>query len=270
MVPKYDRKLPEENTNAEMLLLIVEDNEDLRFFLADLFKAKYKVVTAVNGKEGLEVVNKNTPDIVISDVMMPIMDGFEMCQHLKGNLKTSHIPIILLTVHTSLEEKYCGLKNGADLYVSKPFNNSMLQIQVHNLLTTRKHVIQKIQNEHRLIPDDMLKNELDRSFVQKIREAVKEHASDGKFGVQELAKLLGMNRRSLHHKLHTLTGYTPSKYIRKIRVKKAKEILVETNEPISDVAFHAGFYNSSHLSKIWKEEYHLTPKEFRSKNAKHT
>lgn len=269
MTPKNDRKWQEESTHKEMLLLLVEDNEELRIFLADLFKEKYSVATAANGKDGLEVVHKNAPDLIISDVVMPIMDGLEMCQCLKNNVATRHIPIILLTAHASLEEQYSGLKNGADLYVSKPFNTSLLQIQVHNLLTTRKHIIQKIQNEHCLIPDDILKNKLDRSFVQKIREAVKEHVSDGNFGVKELAKLLGMNRRSLHHKLRTLTGYTPSKYIRKIRIKTAKAILVETDEPIADVAFRAGFYNSSHLSKVWKEEYHLTPKEFRSKSAKH-
>jgi ligand-binding sensor domain-containing protein/DNA-binding response OmpR family regulator/nitrogen-specific signal transduction histidine kinase len=250
-------------------LLIVEDNKELRLNLKNDLKGIYKVKEAVNGEEGLKMVKKKFPDIVISDVMMPKMDGFEMCKKIKTELETCHIPVILLTARALEEDRIAGYDNGADGYLSKPFKTSVLVSRVKNLLDAKNRLRKKFSKLGLMLPsDEIVTNSLDQAFLDKITNVVIENISDMDFKLDNVTESIGLGSSQFYRKLQTITGQNPSSFIRTIRLKFASELLIKNEYSIKEISFMSGFNSTSYFGKTFKDLFEMTPKEFIEKNSK--
>ncbi|MES2776404.1 MAG: ATP-binding protein [Bacteroidota bacterium] len=243
------------------LLLIVEDNRDLRNFIKEIVHQYYQVVEAANGKEGLVKAISEVPDIIVSDVMMPEMDGFAMTQKLKKDERTSHIPVILLTAKASQDHKLEGLETGADDYLTKPFDAKELLLRLSNLINQRKLLRKKFAGEILLKPSEVAVTSADENFLTKVLAAIEKNMSEEDFGVEELAKAVAMSRSQLHRKLMALTGQAPSETLRNTRLLRAKELLQKKVATPSEVAYQVGFNSHTYFSKCFKEEFGISPGE---------
>ncbi len=241
------------------LILVIDDNESMRTYLKGILQAKYNVLEAQNGEEGLKMARKTVPQLVVSDVMMPVMDGLEFCRQMKDNISTSHIPIILLTAKSLEEQRIEGYKKGADSYITKPFTADTLIARIENLLTNR-HQLRKIftgslqENEEQ---EDM--NEKDQTFIIQLRRAIKKHIPDAEYSVEDLGEEMGLSRVQLYRKVKAMTGYSVVDLLRKARLAKAKQLLETTDKNISEVAYDVGFATPSYFAKRFKEEYGISP-----------
>ena len=201
------------------ILLVVEDNEDIRTFVKSAFEGEYRVFEAVDGSEGIEKALEMIPDIIISDIMMPKVDGKELCQTLKLDERTSHIPIILLTAKIEEQAQHEGLELGADDYVLKPFKSKLLQTRVKNMVHSRKRLRDRYSQEVILKPADISISRIDENFIEKVKAILDEHLTDSNFSTEEFSKLLSMSRMQLHRKLKALTGLTASEFVRSQRLE---------------------------------------------------
>lgn len=240
------------------LVLIVEDNLDVSHYISLSLKDQYRIVTAKNGKEGIEKAISLIPDIIISDVMMPIKDGFELCETVKQDERTSHIPVILLTGKSDIDSKIEGLKHGADVYLSKPFNKKELLIRIKNLMVFRAEIQRRYSesNLNQVIADLPT---IENSFLVKIRMIILEHIESDDFNIQQLCQLMFMSRSQLHRKLIALTGESTSHLIRKIQLEKAEELLLSGEYNVSEVAYQVGFKTQAHFSRIFAEKFGYPP-----------
>jgi signal transduction histidine kinase/DNA-binding response OmpR family regulator len=243
------------------LVLIVEDNDDLRQFIYETIENDYKPIEAANGKEGYEKAVAEIPDLVISDVMMPVMDGFKMTEKLKKNILTSHIPVILLTAKAGQQHKVEGLETGADDYLTKPFDSKELVTRIHNLIRQRKLLRQKFAGEIKLKPSEIAVTSADEKFLNNVMQAIEKNMSEEDFGVEELAREVAMSRSQLHRKLIALTNQAPSEVLRNTRLLRAKELLQKKFAKPSEVAFKVGFNSHTYFSKCFKEEFGISPGE---------
>lgn len=265
----YDMELddlPVENSISEVALkpslLVVEDNDDLRHYIKSLFKEEYNIIEASNGQSGYFQALKNIPDLIISDVLMEGMDGYMLCKTLKENLTTSHIPIILLTALSMDEQKAKGFESGADAYIPKPFNEGILQIRVRKLLENRSMLKSHFQ-ENLTFGDEKEKiTPIDKSFMDKFRKIVEDNIMDAELNVDEIGRLLGLSRVQLYRKIKSLTNYAPSDLIRNIRLKAAKQLFIQSEKSISEVAYDTGFTSPSYFTKCFKEYFSESPTEF--------
>lgn len=252
-----DKELP--------VLLIVEDNEDMGSFLINSFNQNYNVIYKKDGLEGWESAIKEIPDLIISDVMMPNMDGFTLCQKLKTDERTSHIPVILLTAKAEDKDKYIGLETGADDYVTKPFNLNHLQKRVENLLHNRSILQTRYQQEIILKPTDVQITSYEENLINKIQDIIDANIRNSSFTIEDFAIEISMSRMQLHRKLKALTGLSASEFLRSQRLKLAIDLLQNNTIPISQVGYEVGFSNPSYFSKCFKETYDCTPTDFRNK-----
>lgn len=243
-------------------LLIVEDSDDLRLYLQKNFGPEYRVLNAGNGEEGLEIALREIPDVIISDVMMPRMDGFQLCERLKSDIKTSHIPVLLLTAKSDQPARLEGLSTGADDYIAKPFDLTELSIRVKNLVENRKKVQQRFGSHLELKPSEIAAESTDERFVKKVLETIEQHMHDQQFGVEMLAKECAMSSVQLYRKLKALTNYKPVDLIRHIRLQRAADLLKQHAGNVAEVAYKVGFNNLSYFAKIFREKYGVTPSEF--------
>jgi ligand-binding sensor domain-containing protein/signal transduction histidine kinase/DNA-binding response OmpR family regulator len=243
-------------------IVIAEDNYELRTFLINNLKNRYTVFEAPNGKVALELVTQHNPDIIISDVMMPKMSGIELCKVVKTDLKTSHIPIILLTVLNSVNNQLEGYEIGADDYITKPFNLNLLQARIVNLIEIRKKLIKKFINEIKPDPKNYSQTTLDEKFIQKVMDVVNRNLSNVEFTAEDFADQIGMSRSNLHIKLKALTNQSATEFIRLIRLKKAAELLTINQYNISEVSYMVGFNSISYFNRCFKQQFNLTPTEF--------
>ena len=243
------------------LLLIVEDNNDLRNFICETVQHLYQVIQAVNGKEGFEKAVIEIPDVIVSDVMMPVMDGFTMAEKLKRDERTSHIPVILLTAKAGQQHKLEGLQTGADDYLLKPFDAKELLTRIQNLINQRKLLRKKFAGDILLKPSEVSVNSADENFLTKVMEAIETNMQEDDFGVEQLAKAVAMSRSQLHRKLIALTGQSPSEVLRTTRLLRAKELLVKKAATPSEIAFKVGFNSHTYFSKCFKEEFGISPSE---------
>ena len=248
---------------AEAELLIVEDNAELRHFIMGNLSDGYRVSGAVNGSEGLEKAFTDIPDLVISDVMMPGLDGMELCRRLKADERTSHVPVILLTARATSGDKIEGLEQGADDYISKPFDMAELRVRVRNLLTQRKKLKKKYMGMVGLDWDKLIVTTLDEKFLKKITSVISQRMDDSEFNVGTLQQEMAMSRYNLFRKLKALTGDTPSGLIRTLRLKTAAAMLEKGDDSITRIAVDTGFSNSSLFAQVFKKEYGMTPGEYR-------
>ncbi len=247
------------------LLLIVDDNTDLRNVLKDIFKEDYTILEAENGEKALKIAQKEIPDCIISDVMMPKMNGFELTKAIKNTELTSFIPIVLLTAKTSDEAHLEGLQSTADAFLTKPFNHEILKATVNQLLSERKKLQEHYSQELVLKPVNIVINSIDEKFLEKLQVILDKELSNADFTIDEFANQFGMSRMQLHRKLKSLLGVSASEFLRNERLKTASILLKKGNGNISEIAYSVGFNNISYFTRSFKEVYHVTPSEYINK-----
>lgn len=243
-------------------VLIVEDNQELRTHLKNELSNAYRIREASNGAKGFELATKYFPDIIISDVMMPVMDGFELCSQIKDNLETCNIPVILLTARFLDEDKIKGYKTGADEYLPKPFSIHILRARIQNLLAQKRRLREKFAAIGGIIPaTDLTSNSSDQAFLDKATQFVIDNISED-FALDELISHLATSRSQLYRKINALTGNNPSHFIRTIRLKYASQLLLGQQYSIKEIAFMTGFNSRAYFSKTFRELFDKTPKQF--------
>lgn len=252
------------------VMLIVEDNADVRQFIHSHFNSTYKILEANNGEKGLQLAMQTIPDIVISDIIMPTMDGYELCKRLKNDERTSHIPILLLTAMHSKENELKGLTAGADDYITKPFDISVLQAKVENLHSIRDSLKEKYTGTIVLEPSNVVITSPDERFLKKAIDVVEANISDYELNIEGFAQKVGVSRMQLYRKLHALTNMTVKEFIRHIRLKRATQLLVQQKMNISEIAYGVGFKDLSHFRKCFKKEYGMSAKEYIANHAEQT
>jgi signal transduction histidine kinase/ligand-binding sensor domain-containing protein/DNA-binding response OmpR family regulator len=255
-------QMSEEKHTDKPALLIVEDDAGMRKFLHEYLSAGYRIIEATNGKEGLALLEKQSVDIIISDIMMPVMDGIAFTRKLKENLKFSHIPVILLTARIDKNSKVEGIKTGADAYVEKPFSPQMLAAQIQNLVESRKKLRKKF-SEMPFVPiSSVAGNKADEQFLNKINVIIDRNINNQDFSVDMLAKEAGISRSGLFAKIKLLIDMTPNELIQLIRLKKAAQLLSSREYRINEICYLVGFNNPSYFSKCFQKQFGVLPKDF--------
>lgn len=249
------------------IMLLVDDNSDVRYFIRSHFTYNYQVLEAENGLEGWNIALKTIPDIIISDVMMPDIDGFEFCRKIRKDERTSHIPIILVTALGSREHEIEGLSYGADDYITKPFDLGILQTKVENILSVRQSLKQKYTSEMLLQPRNIILNSPDERFLQKAIEVVESHISDPDLDIERFASEIGVSRMQLYRKLDALTEMTVKEFVRNIRLKRAAQLLVQKKLNVSEIAYAVGFKDLSHFRKCFKVEFGMSATDYVDKHT---
>ncbi|MBK6931793.1 MAG: response regulator [Saprospirales bacterium] len=263
--PVASEKPARESGQRRPLIQLVEDNADVVRYLRACLEPAYRLIAAPDGRSGLEQAFAEIPDLIVSDVMMPGMDGFELCRHLKTDERTDHIPVILLTARADMESRLQGLQRGADAYLAKPFNQAELLLQIRNLLDNRR----TLQAHFRALaaqPAPAAGPELEENaFVLKLRALVEAHLDDSHFDVDRLCRELGMSKSNLHRKLTALTGRSANQFIRHIRLAKASALLRNPERTIAAVAFDCGFNDPVYFARVFRQEFGAAPSEWRHK-----
>ncbi len=248
-------------------LLVVEDNPELRNYLVKWLQTSYNVLEADNGKTGIEIAQREQPDLVVSDIIMPQMDGFELLKDMKSNVEISHIPVVLLTAKASIEDKITGMQLYADAYISKPFHLQHLSSTILSLLENRKFVQRKYRELFNLEPENKKVESPDDVFLKKIKEIIEKNIANPDFNVNQLSLEAGVSRAGIYRKLKALTNLSVNILIRNIRIKRAAQILVQNKLYINEIAFMVGFNDVQYFRKCFRKMYHMTPSEYVAKYA---
>ncbi len=250
---------PESGQESLPLLLLIEDNEDLRHYVKSILHTSYQIREAENGKIGMEQAFECIPDVIVSDLMMPKVDGLQLCKTLKEDVRTSHIPIILLTARSSREDRIEGLKNLADDYLTKPFNNEELLVRIENLVKLRKKMQSHFGTDALLMPKKIALNSVDEVFMENITATLEAEISNPLFGVEELAAAVALSRSQLYRKIRAITDLTPNEYIRSFRLYRAMDMLKQNSATIAEIAYEVGFQNPSYFAKCFQEQFGKSP-----------
>jgi len=252
--------------NGKDILLVVEDNIDIRNYIADSFSDVFEVITANEGEEGCNVAFHHVPDIIVSDIMMPGMDGITFCKRIKEDIRTSHIPVILLTAKTSLNDKEEGYLSGADSYLTKPFSASLLQSRIYNLLDSRKKLAEQFKFNLKLESNSELlhksASQLDNEFIHKIKQLIEDNLEQEKIDVGYLADKLSMSSSTLYRKIKALTGVSTNEFIRKIKMNHAEQLLLTGRYTISEISYKVGMNSPVYFRQCFKEEFGVVPTEY--------
>lgn len=255
--------------SASSRLLMVEDNDELRHFLVSELQKQYQVLEAVNGLEAEKLALAELPDLVVSDVMMPVMDGLELCKRLKSDLRTSHIPVILLTAKVSDEHKLIGFQAGADEYLPKPFSLEMLLLRIQQLMDQQEKRKVSFSGKVEVNPAEITISSLDEQLLQKALDMLERNMGNPEYTVQQLSSDLGMDRSVLYKKLQSLTGLAPLEFIRSIRLKRAAQLLAQGGFPVAEVSEMVGFNTPKYFAKYFKEAFGVLPSQYAS-TSNHT
>ncbi|MDP2364844.1 MAG: response regulator, partial [Ignavibacteria bacterium] len=257
-----EEKIYETKNLGQSSILIVEDSEDVRIYLNEILKDIYHIMTAENGEKGLLTALEKLPDLIISDVMMPRMNGIEFCKKIKSDWKTSHIPVILLTARASSESKIEGLETGADDYITKPFSFTELSVRIKNLLEQRKLLREKFGKDVKYKPENITPNKADQEFLERAIAIVDKNISEPEFDSEKFANEIFLSRSQLHRKIQSITGQSTGEFIRTIRLKKAAGFILEKEFSLTQIAFEVGFNSPSHFTKAFKQMFGCLPSEF--------
>ncbi len=285
--PTVSNRISAEDVNAELgtiecnpsteesdkpLLLIIDDNDDIRRMIRELICDEYRIIEASNGKDGIRLASKYTPDLIICDVMMPVMDGLECCRRIKEELTTSHIPVLMLTACSMDEQRIQGYESGADGYLAKPFNNKMLRMRCRNLIDNRKRIKELWRTapastpQKRELPASAPNSgDIDNEFYSRFLTLVNNDIANPDLNIDSLASQLGIGRSQFYRKIKSLTNYSPVELLRKIRMNKARELLTATDRSISEIAYEVGFSSPAYFTRVYREMFNETPSELRER-----
>jgi signal transduction histidine kinase/DNA-binding response OmpR family regulator len=252
----------DQSVDQKPLVLLIEDNEDFRFYLKDNLKLTYDIVEARDGKEGFKKALSHFPDLIVSDVMMPEMNGLELCRKIKSDQRVSHIPIILLTARTSEEQRLEGFEIGADDYINKPFNFELLESRIRNLIAQRQKLHVSLSKQAGVKASELNITSLDEKFIQNAIRYVEENVSNADYSVEDLGKELGISRAHFYKKIISLTGKSPLEFIRAIRLQQAAQLLEKSQLTVAEVAYKVGFNNPKYFAKYFKETFHVLPSAY--------
>ena len=241
-------------------VLIIDDNADIRSYVHSLLHADYTVIEAVDGSDGIRKAMKYVPDLIISDVMMPGIDGIECCRRLKSELQTCHIPVILLTACSLDEQRIQGYDGGADSYISKPFSSQLLLARVRNLIDSHRRLKQFFGDRHTLAKEDVC--DMDKNFVEKFKSLLDAKLGDSNLNVEDLGKDMGLSRVQLYRKIKSLTNYSPNELLRIARLKKAASLLASSDMTVAEIGYEVGFSSPSYFTKCYKEQFGESPTDF--------
>ena len=256
--------LNQEDADELPNILIVEDNDDMRRYLRTLLAHRFYVLEACDGQSGLQLARESVPDLIVSDVMMPVMDGLQLCKHLKDDFITSHIPIILLTARSEERQQMEGYESGADAYLTKPFSADLLVSRIYNLLATRRqlrHLFDTSKQDK--MSEDVKLTTQDKLFMDQLKEAIGINMSNPNLKMDELGEQLGISRVQLYRKVKTLTGLSPVELLRQMRLQKGKLLLNTTTKTVAEIAYEVGFNSSSYFANCFKKQFGKLPMEFR-------
>jgi CheY-like chemotaxis protein/AraC-like DNA-binding protein/two-component sensor histidine kinase len=259
----YDKNIraSETKSNDNPILLIVEDSHDVISYLVELLEPYYSIRSALNGREGWEIALESIPDIILTDIMMPEMDGIELLDRIKNDFRTSHIPVVMLTAKADVASRLEGLRRGADVYISKPFNSEELIVQINRLIETRSKLHERYSISNQFPGHGDEEFNMEDSFMIKIRNIMMENINNEDFNIQTLCRILSVSRTQLYRKFNSLTNQTINKYLRSLRLCRAKELLLSRRFNVSETAYRTGFKNISHFSKVFKDEFGINPGE---------
>ena len=252
---------------SKPLILIVEDNYDLRNFMLHSLNQEYRIMGAENGKEGFELAKKYTPDLIISDIMMPVMDGLELCSRVKKELHTSHIPVILLTAKAMIEHWIEGLETGADDYIPKPFNLQVLQARIQNLIDGRRRLKKRFSSPQETPGSDLAGSPIDEEFISKAYAILEKSYRVPEFSASQFASEMFVSRSLLYKKIRAITDLNITDFINSFKLRKAVELIRENKQPIADIAFNVGFNDPKYFSRIFRKFYGMSPSEFHSQKT---
>jgi DNA-binding response OmpR family regulator len=259
--------LPELSEGYEDIptVLLVEDNEELLKLMTELLSSHYKILTAIHGVDALKKVMDNSVDILISDVMMPEMDGLELCRTLKSDLVTSHIPVILLTAKSSTRDRVDCYNAGADGYISKPFDLKVLEARINNFISTKKRKQQQFKADVEINISTLEYPSLDEEFLKEAVQLLEQNLTEYDFDINSFAEGLKMSKSSLYRKIKTMTGLSPIEFIRNIKLKHACRMLKQTSMTISEVAYASGFSDPKYFATCFRAEFGMTPRNYQKK-----
>ena len=249
------------------LLLIIEDNADVTRYLVSCLEDQYQVVTALNGQLGIDKALELVPDIIITDVMMPLKDGFEVCDTLKKDTRTSHIPIIILTAKATVEDRIAGLERGADAYLAKPFHQEELIVQLRNLITTRQKLQERYRQLEAPMPQATPDEKIEDAFVLKFRGLIEAELDNAELSIDDICRKMMMSRTQIHRKITALTDRSTSLFIRSIRLQHGKRLLQSTDLNVSEVAYRVGFDDPKYFSRVFQEEFQVAPSEVKGMHS---
>jgi DNA-binding response OmpR family regulator/anti-sigma regulatory factor (Ser/Thr protein kinase) len=262
-----DQDIAKSDVNVEgkrPAILIVEDNNDFRIFIEECLNQEYKTYQAANGKDALDILEAEQIDVVISDIMMPVMDGLELCNKIKNNINLSHIPVILLTARTADEHKLEGLREGADEYITKPFNLKILKLRIEKVLQWKLTRHEKFRKKIEIKASEITISSLDELFVEKAIKIVEENMSNSNFSVEDLSSAMGLSRGHLYNKLMNITGKAPLDFIRLLQLKRSKQYIAKSQMNISEIAYAVGFNTPKVFSTYFKLEFGMSPREYKN------
>jgi DNA-binding response OmpR family regulator len=260
---------PTPDTQHPSKVLVVDDNTDMLSYIAASLQDEHNVITATNGNDALSILadEEQTIDVVVSDVMMPGIDGFELTRRIKNDINMSHIPVILLTAKALEEDQLEGLQMGANDYITKPFNIDILRLRIKAWMERRQAVHERFTMQQEVEPEELAITTLDEQLLQKAVTAVSEHMHEPDFNVDQLASILGIHRTGLNRKLQFITGQRPILFIRTLRLKRARQLMdADPSLPVSQVAYMVGFNNPKLFAKHFNEEFGCLPSEYKNKN----
>ena len=247
-------------------VLITEDDDEVRSYLATELQANFRILTATNGREALERIDKEEVSLVLSDVMMPEMNGFELCRAIKTNLSTSHIPVILLTALSDERQRTFGITRGADGYIQKPFHTNYVKVKIIRLLEDRRQLneqlLRKLQDRKLLLAEPEKAESMDDAFLRRFVGQIEKVYADPEYNVEKLSDTLGLSRGHLHRKIKELTGKTPVEFLRNYRLNQAAQLLRQKRCTVSEVAFQTGFSSAAYFTKCFKAVYDVTPSDY--------
>ena len=260
------------------IVLLIDDNKDIQKLVGELLGSDYNIITASNGKEGVKMASRYVPDLIICDVMMPVMDGLECCRYIKNEVSTSHIPVLMLTACSMDEQRIQGYDSGADGYLSKPFNINVLKSRCSSLIANRKRIkdlwlsrpsaVSKDSPEKTTVTNSLPTDDIDNEFYNRFLKILNEGMGNPELNVDMIASKMGLERSQFYRKIKALTNYAPVELIRRLRLQRGRELLISTEKTIGEIAYETGFSTPAYFTKCYRDAYGETPSQVRNKLAK--